>query len=53
MRAPSLPPRASPQLTVVAVPPDHIAESVVEALERGGVVTDVGSVKTLPFAQIS
>ena len=41
------------QLTVVAVPPDHIAESVVEALERGGVVTDVGSVKTLPFAQIS
>jgi len=41
------------QLTVVAAPPDHIAESVVEALERGGVVTDVGSVKTLPFAQIA
>src|SRR6185436_14070697 len=41
------------QLTVVAVPPDHIAESVVEALERGGVVTDVGSVKSLPFAQIA
>ena len=41
------------QLTVVAVPPDHIAEHVVEALERGGVVTDVGSVKSLPFEQIA
>lgn len=41
------------QVTVVAVPPDHIAELVVEALERGGVVTDVGSVKSLPFDQIS
>ena len=41
------------QLTVVAVPPDHIALSVVEALERGGVVTDVGSVKGQPFDQVS
>src|SRR5680860_672675 len=41
------------QLTVVAVPPDHIAEAVVEALERGGVVTDVGSVKSLPLARIA
>ena len=41
------------QLTVVAVPPDHIAAAVVEALERGGVVTDVGSVKGLPLAQVS
>ena len=41
------------QLTVVAVPPDHIAEAVVEALERGGVVTDVGSVKSLPLAQVA
>ncbi len=41
------------QLTVVAVPPDHIAEVVVEALERGGVVTDVGSVKSLPLALIA
>jgi prephenate dehydrogenase len=41
------------QLTVVAVPPDHIAEAVVEALERGGVVTDVGSVKSLPLEHIS
>ena len=41
------------QLTVVAVPPDHIADLVVEALERGGVVTDVGSVKSLPLTQVS
>jgi prephenate dehydrogenase len=41
------------QLTVVAVPPDHIAESVVDALERGGVVTDVGSVKGLPLELIA
>jgi prephenate dehydrogenase len=41
------------ELTVVAVPPDHIAEAVVEALERGGVVTDVGSVKGLPLSQIA
>ena len=30
------PAEGAAQLTVVAVPPDHIAESVVEALERGG-----------------
>lgn len=41
------------QLTVVAVPPDHIAAAVVEALRRGGVVTDVGSVKSLPLEQVS
>jgi len=41
------------QLTVIAVPPDHIAESVVDALERGGVVTDVGSVKGLPLERIA
>jgi prephenate dehydrogenase len=41
------------QLTVVAVPPDHIAGSVVTALERGGVVTDVGSVKSLPLSQVA
>src|SRR4051812_21307992 len=41
------------QVTVVAVPPDHIAGLVVEALERGGVVTDVGSVKGLPLMQVS
>ena len=47
------PPEGAAQLTVVAVPPDHIAEAVVEALERGGVVTDVGSVKSLPLTQIA
>ncbi len=41
------------QLTVVAVPPDHIAEQVAVALERGGVVTDVGSVKSLPLDEVS
>ncbi len=41
------------QLTVVAVPPDAIASAVVEALERGGVVTDVASVKSLPLAQVA
>jgi prephenate dehydrogenase len=40
------------QLTVVAVPPDHIAAHVVAALERGGVVTDVGSVKGLPLEEV-
>src|SRR6476620_11687404 len=41
------------QLTVVAVPPDHIADVVVEALAEGGVVTDVGSVKGLPLSEIA
>ena len=47
------PEEGTPQLTVVAVPPDHIAEVAVEALERGGVVTDVGSVKSLPLEQVA
>ncbi len=47
------PEEGAAQLTVVAVPPDHIPEVVVEALERGGVVTDVGSVKSLLLAQIA
>ncbi|GAB3668906.1 prephenate dehydrogenase [Nocardioides korecus] len=42
-----------PQLTVVAVPPDHIADAVAAALDRGGVVTDVGSIKSLPLAMIA
>ena len=40
------------QLTVVAVPPDHIADAVLEALAGGGVVTDVGSVKGRPLEEI-
>jgi prephenate dehydrogenase len=47
------PASGEPQLTVVAVPPDHIAELVVEALGRGGVVTDVGSVKSLPLEAVA
>jgi prephenate dehydrogenase len=41
------------QLVVVAVPPDHIAAAVVEALASGAVVTDVGSVKAGPLAEIA
>ncbi|HET6151513.1 MAG TPA: prephenate dehydrogenase [Marmoricola sp.] len=41
------------QLVVVAVPPVHIAEVVVEALGTGAIVTDIGSVKAQPLDQIS
>jgi len=41
------------QLVVVAVPPLHIAEVVLDALETGAVVTDIGSVKALPLDQVS
>ena len=40
-----------PQLVVVAVPPDHLADEVVRALtSTDAVVTDVGSVKAAPLA---
>ncbi len=44
----------SPQLVVVAVPPDHLGAAVIEAL-RGteAVVTDVGSIKTRPLAEVT
>ncbi|RNM11087.1 prephenate dehydrogenase [Nocardioides pocheonensis] len=42
-----------PQLVVVAVPPLTIAEVVLDALETGAVVTDIGSVKALPLDQVS
>jgi len=42
-----------PQLVVVAVPPDHIAEVVVTSLRTGGVVTDVGSVKQQPLDAVT
>jgi prephenate dehydrogenase len=42
-----------PQLVVVAVPPLHIADVVLAALESGAVVTDIGSVKALPLEQVS
>ena len=41
------------QLVVVAVPPLHIAEVVVDALAGGAVVTDVGSVKALPLDEVA
>ncbi|HET6560846.1 MAG TPA: prephenate dehydrogenase [Marmoricola sp.] len=45
---------AAPQLVVVAVPPDHLATSIVAALTRtDAVVTDVGSVKGAPLAAVA
>jgi prephenate dehydrogenase len=44
---------ASPSVVVVAVPPDHLAGSIVEALRRtDAAVTDVGSVKSAPLAAV-
>jgi prephenate dehydrogenase len=46
-------PDVEPQLVVVAVPPDHLARSIVDALTTTtAVVTDVGSVKGAPLAQV-
>ncbi len=48
-----VPPGARPALVVVAVPPDHLADAVVEALSgTTAVVTDVGSVKAAPLASV-
>jgi prephenate dehydrogenase len=42
------------QLVVVAVPPDHLADEIVAALEAGAaVVTDVGSVKAAPLRAVA
>ena len=42
-----------PQLVVVAVPPDHLAEEITLALSGSdAVVTDVGSVKSGPLAAV-
>lgn len=41
------------QLVVVAVPPDHLAASIASALtDTTAVVTDVGSVKGAPLAEV-
>jgi prephenate dehydrogenase len=41
-------------LVVVAVPPDHLADEIVAALEAGDAwVTDVGSVKAAPLEAVS
>ncbi len=44
-----------PQLVVVAVPPDHLGEVIVGALQAhpAAVVTDVGSVKSGPLATVA
>ncbi len=46
---------SAPQLVVVAVPPDHLGGAVVDALRRwpDAVVTDVGSVKAKPLAEVT
>jgi len=41
------------QLVVVAVPPDHLAEAIQQALTEGAVVTDVGSVKSPALAELT
>lgn len=47
-------PGDQPDLVVVAVPPDHLADAVVSALESSAaVVTDVGSVKAAPLAAVA
>lgn len=42
-----------PQLVVVAVPPAHLATSIIEALDDGAYVTDVGSVKAGPLEAVA
>jgi prephenate dehydrogenase len=42
-----------PQLVVVAVPPNHLGRVVAEALRTTeAVVTDVGSIKSVPLAEV-
>ncbi len=43
----------TPQLVVVAVPPAHIADVVVDALASGAFVTDVASVKVQPLKDLA
>ena len=43
----------TPQLVVVAVPPDHLGAEVARALAGGAVVTDVGSIKTGPWRVVA
>ncbi|HEY0889278.1 MAG TPA: prephenate dehydrogenase [Nocardioides sp.] len=47
-------PQDQPQLIVVAVPPDQLGTVIADVLDRrGGVVTDVGSVKGAPLAAVA
>jgi len=42
-----------PQLVVIAVPPDHLGAAIAAALTEGdAVVTDVGSIKSRPLAEV-
>src|SRR4051794_35190335 len=44
----------TPQLVVVAVPPDHLGAEIARALaETDAVVTDVGSIKTGPLRSVA
>jgi prephenate dehydrogenase len=46
--------QGAPQLVVVAVPPDHLADAIAEALvTTDAVVTDVGSVKGRPLGRVA
>ncbi|UUZ59010.1 prephenate dehydrogenase [Nocardioides sp. B-3] len=43
-----------PVLVVVAVPPDHLADAIVDALTDGdALVTDVGSIKSRPLHEVA
>jgi prephenate dehydrogenase len=43
-----------PQLVVVAVPPDHLAQEITQALTASeAIVTDVGSVKSAPLRAVA
>lgn len=43
-----------PQVVVVAVPPDHLADEIVHVLrDTDAVVTDVGSVKSAPLREVA
>lgn len=42
-----------PGLVVVAVPPERVGGVVSEALATGAIVTDVGSVKSAPLAEVA
>ncbi|MFT4010152.1 MAG: prephenate dehydrogenase [Nocardioidaceae bacterium] len=47
-------PQDRPGLVVVAVPPDHVGAAVAEALNTTeAIVTDVGSVKSAPLAEVA
>ncbi len=52
---PRTPQSPTPQLVVVAVPPDHLGEAILAALEAhpAAVVTDIGSVKSGPLAAVA